>query len=218
MVDLAILSQALPAIGTAAVVTVALTLAASLISLVVGALSAAVQLGGGPIGYALSRTYVSLMRGTPLFVQLLVVYYGLPPIGIRGQAFLAAALAIGLNSGAYTTEILRAAILAVPRGQLEAATTIGLTWGKIWRRIVLPQAFVTSLPMLTAEFTIVLKSTPLASVIAVTEMTYTGVLIQSRTYSASEVFLTIAVGYILIAQVLMRLSRSLERRTRRLRF
>ena len=88
-----------------------------------------------------------------------------PLIGIRGQAFLAAALAIGLNSGAYTTEILRAAILAVPKGQLEAATTIGLTWGKIWRRIVLPQAFVTSLPMLTAEFTIVLKSTPLASVI-----------------------------------------------------
>jgi len=139
-------------------------------------------------------------------------------LGIRGQAFLAASLAIGLNSGAYTTEILRAAILAVPKGQIEAATTIGLSGSKIWRRIVLPQAIMTSLPMLTAEFTIVLKSTPLASVISVTEMTYTGVLIQSRTYSADEVFLTIAVGYILIAQVLMRFSRRLERRTRRLRY
>jgi polar amino acid transport system permease protein len=218
MVDLAILGQALPAIGSAGIVTVELTVAASCISLAVGSLSAAMQLGGGPLGYWASRTYVSLMRGTPLFVQLLVVYFGLPLLGLRGQAFLAASLAIGLNSGAYTTEILRAAILAVPKGQIEAAKTIGLSAPKIWRRIVLPQAIMTSLPMLTAEFTIVLKSTPLASVISVTEMTYTGVLIQSRTYSADEVFLTIAVGYILIAQVLMRFSRRLERRTRALRY
>src|SRR5207253_298288 len=99
-----------------------------------------------------------------------------------------------------------------------AATTIGLRGTKIWRRIILPQAIMTSLPMLTAEFTIVLKSTPLASVISVTEMTYTGVLIQSRTYSADEVFITIAIGYIFIAQLMMRCSRTLERRARRLRF
>jgi polar amino acid transport system permease protein len=217
MFDLAIFAQALPALGSAAIVTVELTIAACAVSLVAGTLSAAAQLGGGPVGYWASRSYVSLMRGTPLFVQLLVVYFGLPYFGIRGQAFLAASLAIGLNSGAYTTEILRAAILAVPQGQIDAAATIGLTWPTIWRRIILPQAVITSLPMLTAEFTIVLKSTPLASVIAVTELTYTGVLIQSRTFTAVEVFVTIAVGYILIAQLMMRTSRNLEGRSRQLR-
>lgn len=217
MFDLAIFEQSLPALGAAAIVTVELTVAACVISVVVGTLSAAAQLGGGPIGYWVSRTYVSLMRGTPLFVQLLVVYFGLPFFGIRGQAFAAAAIAIGLNSGSYTTEILRASILAVPRGQIEAAGTIGLPWPTIWRRIILPQAIITSLPMLTAEFTIVLKSTPLASVISVTELTYTGVLIQSRTFSAVEVFLTIAVGYILITQLMLRTSRNLEGRSRRLR-
>jgi polar amino acid transport system permease protein len=215
--DPEILQQSTVAIAAAAVVTIKLTVAAAAVSLVAGTLSAALQLGGGWIGYAVSRTYVSLMRGTPLFVQLLVVFFGLPLLGLRGQAFLAAALAIGLNSGAYTTEILRAAILAIPRGQIEAAETVGLSRLAVWGRIVLPQAGIISLPMLTAELTIVLKSTPLASVISVTEMTYTGVLIQSRAFTAIEVFVPIAIGYILIAQTLMRTSRYLERRLQPLR-
>ncbi len=212
MFDPEILQQSTVAIASAAVVTIQLTAGAAVVSLVAGTLSAALQIGGGRIGYLVSRAYVSLMRGTPLFVQLLVVFFGLPMLGLRGQAFLAAVLAIGLNSGAYATEILRAAILAVPRGQVEAAETIGLSRLSAWCRIVLPQAGIISIPMLTAELTIILKSTPLASVISVTEMTYTGVLIQSRTFTAIEVFLPIAVGYILIAQVIMRASRHLEKR------
>lgn len=204
MFDPEIFTRSISAIASAAVVTIELTVAAAAVSLVVGTLSAALQIGGGPVGYWVSRVYVSLMRGTPLFVQLLVVFFGLPLLGLRGQAFLAAAIAIGLNSGAYTTEILRAAILAVPRGQIEAAETIGLSRFAIWRRVVLPQAAIISIPMLTAELTIVLKSTPLASVISVTEMTYTGVLIQARAFSAIEVFVPIAIGYILIAQTFTR--------------
>lgn len=217
MFDVAVFLEAAPVIAAAALVTLELTLAAAAISLVAGTLSAAAQIAGGPVGHGLSRAYVSLMRGTPLFVQLLVVFFGLPLLGIRGQNFLAAALAVGLNSGAYTTEILRAAILAVPRGQVEAAEAIGLGRLAIWRRIILPQALIAALPMLTAEFTIVLKSTPLASVIAVTEMTYAGVLLQSRTFRALEIFVPIAIAYALIAQVLLRSSRRLEARTRRFR-
>jgi polar amino acid transport system permease protein len=217
MFDVDILRQAVPVIASAAVVTVKLTAAAAAVSLVAGTLSAVLQVGGGRAGYWLSRAYVSLMRGTPLFVQLLVVFFGLPLLGLHGQAFLAAAIAIGLNSGAYVTEILRAAILAVPRGQVEAAEAVGLSRAAVWRRIVLPQAAITSIPMLTAELTIILKSTPLASVISVTEMTYAGVLIQARVFSAIEVFVPIAIGYILLAQVIARTARYLERRLQPLR-
>ena len=217
MFDTKILAEAAPVIASAAVVTIWLTVAATLISLVVGTLSAMLQIGGGRTGYWISRAYVSVMRGTPLFVQLLVVFFGLPLLGLRGQAFLAAAIAIGLNSGAYVTEILRAAILAVPRGQIEAAEATGMSRIVIWRRIVLPQAAITSIPMLAAELTIVLKSTPLASVISVTEMTYAGVLIQARVFSAIEVFVPIAIGYILLAQVIARVARRLEVRLQPLR-
>lgn len=152
------------------------------------------------------------MRGTPLVVQLFAVYFGLPFFGITASPFIAAVFAIGLNSGAYTTEIMRAAVLNIPRGHTEAAETIGMTNLQTWRRVILPQALVQSLPALTNEFTIVLKSTSLASIVAVTELTYTGVLIQSRTFTALEILLPVAAIYIAIALVFTQASRWFERR------
>ncbi|MFT6906442.1 MAG: polar amino acid transport system permease protein [Oleiphilaceae bacterium] len=212
MFETQILIEALPSLMNAGVVTLQLTAIAALLSLLVGTCSCMLQLSSVPGGYWVSRIYVSLMRGTPLVVQLFVVFFTLPLMGIKGQAFMAAAIAIGLNSGAYTTEILRAAVQNVPAGHIEAAETIGMSRFNIWRRIILPQAFAQSLPALTNEFTIVLKSTPLASIIAVTELTYAGVLIQARTFSSLEVLIPVAVIYILIAVSFMRLSRWLERR------
>jgi polar amino acid transport system permease protein len=212
MFETQILIEALPSLKEAGLVTLQLTAISTIFSLVMGTLSSILQLSSVPGGYWVSRIYVSVMRGTPLVVQLFVVFFTLPLLGIKGQAFTAAAIAIGLNSGAYTTEILRAAIQNVPIGHIEAAKTIGMSRFNIWRRIVLPQAFAQSVPALTSEFTIVLKSTPLASIIAVTELTYAGVLIQARTFSAMEVLLPVAAIYILIAVSLMRLSRWLERR------
>lgn len=213
MFDIQILISALPSLLKAAIVTVQLTLLAVALSFLFGTLFCVMQATGGRLGYWISRTYVSIMRGTPLLVQLFVVFFGLPLIGIQGQAFLAAALAIGLNSGAYTAEILRAAVQTIPPGQVEAANCIGMSTRKIWTRILLPQAFDISIPALTNEFTIVLKSTSLASVIAVTELTYAGVLIQARTFAAFEVLAPVAVLYILIAVLFIRISRWLERRT-----
>jgi polar amino acid transport system permease protein len=212
MFDIHILIDALPNLMRAAVVTVELTIVAAVLSLLLGIASCMLQLSNIPGGYWMSRAYVSLMRGTPLLIQLFVVFFGLPLIGIRGQAFVAAAIAIGLNSGAYTTEILRGAVQSVPKGHIEAAEAIGMSRLNIWRRIILPQAFALSIPALTNEFTIVLKSTPLASIVAVTELTYAGVLIQARTFSAIEVLVPVAALYIIIALSFMRLSRWLERR------
>jgi len=210
--DAQLLIDSLPALSSAAVTTVQLTVVSALLSVLFGTVSVMLQLSPLPGGYWLSRAYVSVMRGTPLLVQLFVVFFGLPLVGIKGEPFLAAVLAFGLNSGAYTTEILRAAILNVPKGQIEAAEAIGMSRLQIWRRVILPQAFVVSLPALTNEFTIVLKSTPLASVVAVTELTYTGVIIQARAFSAIEILVPIAAGYVLIALAFTQTARWLERR------
>lgn len=214
MLDFQLLLGSIPPLAAAAIVTIELTVCSACLSLIFGTLSVMLQLSKLPGGYWLSRAYVSAMRNTPLLIQLFVVFFGLGLLGIKGQGFVAAALAIGLNSGAYTTEILRAAILNVPSGHIEAAEVIGMSRARIWQRIILPQAFFVSLPALTNEFTIVLKSTPLASVVAVTELTYQGVLIQSRTARAIEIFIPMAAGYILIALAFTRASRWLERRFR----
>jgi polar amino acid transport system permease protein len=207
-----VLVQTLHAISQTIWVTIALTLGAFAISLIAGSLSVMLQLGGGPLGAFISRAYVSLMRGTPLIVQLFVVFFCLPLVGIQLPPLVAAILAIGLNSGAYSTEILRGAIMAIPAGQIEAARCSGLGTVTIWRRIILPQAVVTSLPMLVAEASIVLKSTPLASVISVQEMTFSGVLIQARTFTALEVFVPIACAYVLLYQLIAWGARDLDRR------
>jgi polar amino acid transport system permease protein len=214
MFDLQLLIDSIPSLAVAAVVTVQLTVASTVLSLLFGVLSVMLQLSKLPGGYWLSRAYVSAMRNTPLLPLLFLVFFGLGLAGIKGQAFLAASLAIGLLSGAFTTEILRAAILDVPRGQIEAAEALGMSRLRIWLRVILPQAFFVSLPALTNEFTLVLKSTPLASAVAVTELTYQGVLIQSRTAHAIEIFIPMAAGYILMALAVTQLSRWLERRFR----
>jgi polar amino acid transport system permease protein len=214
MLDLQLLTNSVPTLAWAALVTIKLTACSVVLSLLFGTLSVMLQLSRIPGGYWVSRAYVSAMRNTPLLVQLFVVFFGLGLSGIKGQGFIAASLAIGLNSGAYTTEILRAAILNVPAGHIEAAEAIGMSRFWIWLRVILPQAFFVSLPALTNEFTIVLKSTPLAAVVAVTELTYQGVLIQSRTSHAIEIFIPMAAGYILIALAVTRFSRWLERRYR----
>lgn len=210
MEEFLILKDSWPQLMSGAVATVQLTLCCVILSFSIGILSVALQLSRIPIGYWISRIYVSVMRGTPLLVQLFVVFFGLPLIGIQGQAFWSAVLALSLNSGAYVTEILRAAILAIPTGQLEAAYNVGMSSFQIWQRIILPQALVISLPALTNEFTIVLKSTPLASVVAVTELTFTGQLIVSRTFQPTGIFLTIALGYVIISLLFTQLSRWLE--------
>ncbi len=212
MEELRQLQASLPQLLAGAVVTIQLTLCCIVVSFCAGVISVVLQLSKSPIGYWLSRIYVSIMRGTPLLVQLFVVFFGLPLIGFQGQAFASAVLAIGLNSGAYVTEILRAAILAIPTGQIEAARTIGMSPPQIWHRVILPQAFVISLPALTNEFTIVLKSTPLASVVAVTELTFTGQLIVSRTFRPTAILLAVALGYVVVSLLFSQFSRWLEYR------
>ena len=212
MINFDVLVTALPSLMKATVITVELTIASAIFGIVFGVLSCMLQLSRIPGGYILSRTYVSLFRGTPLLIQLFAVYFGLPVLGIEVPTFFAAVFAIALNSGAYTTEIFRAAVLNVARGQIEAAESIGMSKLQIWWRVILPQAVVLSLPALTSELTLVMKGTSLASIVTVTELTYTGLLIQARTFTALEILVPVAALYIAFSLVLTRTSHWLESR------
>lgn len=212
MLDISRVFDAWPELANGGLVTVRLFLCCVAVSLAVGTASAMLQISKIPGGFLLSRIYVSAMRGTPLLVQLFVVFFTLPLIGIKNQAFLAAVIAIGLNSGAFVTEILRANVMNVARGHVEAAEAIGMSRAQVWARVILPQAFVTSLPALASEFTILLKATPLASIVAVTELTYASQLVVARTFRPTEIMLAVAVGYIVVALCFTQFARWLERR------
>ncbi|SEL85683.1 polar amino acid transport system permease protein [Kosakonia sacchari] len=205
---------ALPELGRGLLMTLLLTVLASLVSVVMGQLGCFLQLRRAWIWRISGRLYVSLMRGTPAIVQLFVVFFTLPKLGLGGQPLLAAVLAIGFNSGAYVAEILRVNQRLVTRGQREAARTLGLSRLLTWWYVINPQVLRASLPMLVNEFTILLKTTPLASVVALTELTFAGQIVIARTYEATQVLLLVAAGYLLIALPLTTLARRLEAKRR----
>lgn len=205
---------ALPELGHGLLITLTLTVLAALLSLIVGQIICFLQLRKAWLWRAGGRLYVSLMRGTPAIVQLFVVFFTLPRLGLGGQPMLAASLAIGLNSGAYVAEILRVNQNLVTRGQREAARTLGLSRWLTWWYVINPQVMRGSLPMLVNEFTILLKTTPLASVVALTELTYAGQIVIARTYDATQVLLLVSAGYLLIALPLIGAVRHLEAKQR----
>src|SRR6202521_1792569 len=162
--------RSLPFLIDGWLLTLELTLLGAAGSLVFGHLALALQLGRhAPLRWG-ARLYISFMRATPSLVQLFVLFFALPLVGLGGRPMLAAALALGLNSGAYTAEILRGNMRVVTAGQFEEGVAIGMSRWRIWTRIAHPQTLTASLPALINEFTILLKTTPLASVVAVTEL------------------------------------------------
>jgi polar amino acid transport system permease protein len=200
-----------PALVDGWLVTVELTLLGAAGSLAWGHLALAMQVTRiAPLRW-LARLYISFMRGTPSLVQLFMVFFALPLIGLGGRPMLAAALTLGLNSGAYTAEILRGNMRVVTRGQIEAATALGMAPWRIALRIAVPQMLEASVPALVNEFTILLKTTPLASVVAVTELTYAGQMVIARIYTSTQVMMLVTVGYLAVVLPVIGLGRRLRR-------
>jgi len=207
--------QSIPSLIDGWMMTVALTVLGSIGSLVWGHVALAMQLAPlAPVRW-LARLYISFMRGTPALVQLFLVYFSLPLIGLGGRPMLAAALTLGLNSGAYTAEILRGNLRVVTPGQIEAATALGMAPWRLATRIVMPQVLRTSTPGLINEFTVLLKTTPLASVVAVTELTYAGQMVIARTYTSSQIMLMVCIGYLAVVLPILALSKNLSKDSRR---
>ncbi|CAN7779727.1 amino acid ABC transporter permease [Caballeronia sp. LjRoot34] len=206
--------HSLPTLIDGWLLTVELTLLGAIGSVVFGHLALALQLTRcAPLRW-LARLYINFMRGTPALVQLFMLFFTLPLIGLGGRPMLAAALTLGLNSGAYTAEILRGNLRIVTTGQYEAAIALGMSPIRIALRIALPQMLKASLPALINEFTILLKTTPLASVVAVTELTYAGQIVIARTYTSTQVMLLVSVGYLAVALPVIYAARRVQRKPR----
>jgi L-cystine transport system substrate-binding protein/L-cystine transport system permease protein len=151
-------------------VTIPLTVISFAIGLVLALLVALARISSYRVLSGLARAFISIIRGTPLLLQLFIVFYGLPQIGLKFNPFTAAVIAFSLNVAGYAAEVVRSAILAVPRGQFEAAATIGLDYSRTLRRIVLPQAARTAVPPLSNTLLSLLKDTSLGSVVLLTEL------------------------------------------------
>lgn len=212
MIDLTNLIAALPELLQGAGNTVGLAICAMLLSWLVGTIVAVGLISPVAVWRRVAAIYVSFMRGTPALVQLFLIFFALPLIGVKVPPFLAAAITLGMNSGAYVAEILRSGLQSLPPGQVEAAQAMGMSRRHIWTRILLPQATRISLPSLTNELTLLVKTTPLASVVAVTELTFAGQIVVARTFEPTEVLLAVALAYFLLNQAIVLVSGSVERR------
>jgi polar amino acid transport system substrate-binding protein len=195
-------------------VTLALSLASMVLAVVAGFVLCLGRLYGGPWLKSLCVAYLEITRGTPLLIQLYVLYYGLPNLGIHLNAFVAAVLGVGFNYAAYESEIYRAGILSVPKGQEEAARSLGLSLPQTLRRVVLPQALRTILPPSTNDFIALFKDTSLVSIITVTELTRAYGQAATATYRFLELGLLTAALYLAMSLPLSYLSRRLERKRR----
>lgn len=196
----------------AALMTVGVSLASLFVGLAVGVPVGIVRVRRTPVLYPLSSLYVEVVRGTPLIVQISVVYFGLPALGLTLPAFPAATLALGLHSGAYVAEIVRGGVQGVDRGQLEAARSLGLSWGQAMRLVVLPQALFTILPALGNEFISLVLGSSLASAVTLVELFQQGRLIIGATYRQFEVYAVVALVYLALTFTLSRLVARLEAR------
>lgn len=192
------------------------TIPLALISFVLGlalALAAALmRLYGGRTLRIIARVYVSIIRGTPLLVQLFVIFYGLPSLGVKLDPWPSAIVAFALNVGGYAAEVIRAAILSVPKGQWEAAYTIGMSRATTLRRIIIPQAARVSVPPLSNTFISLVKDTSLASLILVTELFRQAQQIATVSNEFMLLYIEAAAIYWVICLVLSTAQGALEKR------
>lgn len=192
--------------------TVPLTVIAFALAMVIATVVALIQFAHVKVLTPLARFYIWVIRGTPLLVQLFVVFYGLPNLGIYLDAFPAAVVVFSINEGAYCAETMRGALESVPVGQIEAGYCVGMNYTQIMRRIVLPQALRTAFPPLSNSLISMVKDTSLAANITVMEMFMATQRIVARTYEPLALYLEVALIYLLFSTALTALQRWGERK------
>lgn len=193
-------------------VTIPLTVISFTLAILIAVVTALIQFAQIRVLKQLARFYVWVIRGTPLLVQLFIVFYGLPGIGIVLAPFPAAVIVFSLNEGAYASETIRAALEAVPRGQMEAGYCVGMSYLQIMRRIVLPQAFRTAFPPLSNSLIGMVKDTSLAANITVAEMFMSTQRIVARTYEPLALYMEVGLIYLMFSTLLTKLQRIGERK------
>ncbi|WP_405155066.1 amino acid ABC transporter permease [Paenibacillus sp. FSL K6-0108] len=200
----------LPLLQAGITFTVPLTLISFVLGLVLALLTAIARLSDFYPLVLVARFYVWIIRGTPLLVQLFIIFYGLPSLGILIDAFPAAIIGFSLSVGAYGSEIVRGAIVSIPKGQWEAAFSLGETRMQALRRIILPQAARVSVPPLSNSFISLVKDTSLAATVTVTELFQKGQQITAAVYEPLLIYCEVALIYLIFCTALSVLQRRLE--------
>nr|WP_330374223.1 amino acid ABC transporter permease [Lachnoclostridium sp. An14] len=216
-----ILAKNFPVLLAALGETLKLTVVSLFFATIIGVIFGLLKVSGKKPLKILADIYIDIIRGTPLMVQTMIIYYGigqmLRPMGFMwanyGGSFAAAAVTLSLNAGAYMAEIIRGGIESVDKGQMEAARSLGMSYAKSMQKIILPQAFRTMLPSIINQFIISLKDTSLVSVIGVSELTKRGNILTANAAARSmAIWVTIALFYLVICTILSRVAKIMERR------
>ncbi|MDD1766236.1 MAG: amino acid ABC transporter permease [Methanomassiliicoccales archaeon] len=195
-----------------------LTLEISLCAIAIG-FALGILMGLGRISRILpirliSTGYVEALRGTPLLIQIFIIYFGLPSVGLVLDPLVSGILAVGLNSAAYQAEIIRGGIQSVPKGQLEAARSIGMTYTQSMRHVILPQALRLIIPPMTNEFIILIKDSSLVSAIGIWELTLVGKELNAKYFEPFTVFIFIAIVYFIMTYATSKIMRRVEKKFR----
>ncbi|MCK3780071.1 amino acid ABC transporter permease [Ensifer sesbaniae] len=210
--DVSLVERVFPFFVEAAWITIEISVLALALGLVVAFLIGAAKMSRSFLLRAFGTAYVSLFRGTPCLIQLFVLYFGGPQIGINLEPFAAGVIGLGLNIGAYMAESIRGAVLSVDRGQTEAARSIGFSRFQTMRKVVLPQAARLMIRPLGVNAVALVKGSALVSTISVVELTYTAQRYIGSTYKPFEIFGVAAVLYMLIVYVVARIVDLIDRR------
>lgn len=213
------MSRVLPQLLNGAVLTVEITTLSVLFGVIIGLFMGMGKLSNNLLFKVPSIIYIDFIRGTPLFVQILLFYFGIPGLisaiindSFRIEPMIAAVAVCSINSGAYVAEIFRAGIQSIERGQMEAARSLGMNHRQAMRYIILPQAFRRIVPPLGNEFIVLLKDTSLLAVISVEELTRKGQLYAAATYASFPTYFAVALVYLVMTLTISRLVTYLERR------
>lgn len=209
--DFSVLSEYMPSLLDGLYMTIHISILSIIFGTIMGILGALCKISKNFILRSIANVYVEWIRNTPLLIQVLFIYFGLG-VFLNLSPMVASVIALSFFSGAYITEIIRAGIQSVPRGQKEAAQSIGMTEFQAMRLIILPQAIKRILPPLAGQFITLVKDSSLVSVIAVTDLTYVAKNIVTTTFRAFEVWLVIAVFYFVLSFTLSLAVRKLESR------
>lgn len=200
------------ALASGTLITIEITAAALVLGCVLGLLIGLGRLNPDrKIIYGLCTTYLTLVRGTPLLVQLFILFFGLPHFGIQLPAYVCGIFGLGIYSAAYVSEIVRGSIQSVEKGQMEAARSLGLPHKLAMRKVILPQAFVRMIPALGNEFIALIKNSALVSLLTIADVMHEGEKIISVSYRSLEVYLAIAFIYLMLTSITTLILRRTEK-------
>jgi His/Glu/Gln/Arg/opine family amino acid ABC transporter permease subunit len=207
-----IIFENLPFLLAGAWTTLSLTVVSMIFATVAGLLVGLLNMFGGKVIGAITRVYIEAVRGTPALLLILIVYYALPRIGLNLPQFPAAAVSLAVCYAAYIAEVFRSAVESIPKGQSEAAFSLGMSQAQALRHVILPQTFRRVLPPLANEFAALIKDTSLVAFISMEDLLFKAKIIGARTYNVFSPYIGAAIIYLIMTTPVMQWSRNLEKK------